>query len=177
VHSPHIIRTKAQKPPQGSINPLARFFSEVEDRRRFQRIQSRKPLRVAPALSQARIQRRPHINSISSLANTKAERIPGYETFKLHEVIRKNEGTRIYKAGEKPDVIQYVEGPAIKPTKDLSSIINERTKGSSIQAEGRRARSASSILAESPPSAPVIVEREPRVIARRDDGVIVKKYV
>jgi len=141
----------------------------VRARRRTQRLPARKPIRPAP--SQPRIQRRPSSNSI--LANTNPEKIRGYETFKLHEVIRSNEGTRIFKAGEKPDVIQYVHGPAIRPTKDISNLIDERTSGSDIQAEGRRARSAS-ILAEAPR---VIVEKEPRVIARREDGVIVKKYV
>jgi len=66
---------------------------------------------------------------IPKIANQEASQIPGYETFQLHEVIRKREGTEIFEAGRKPDVIRILEPPTIKSTRDFSDKIDERSLG------------------------------------------------
>jgi len=48
--------------------------------------------------------------NVPKIAYLKAEQIPGFQKFELHDVIRAREGTQIFD-GRKPDVIHYVESP------------------------------------------------------------------
>jgi len=56
----------------------------------------------------------------------KAEQIPGYAKFELHDVIRAREGTEIFEDGEKPDVLHYINTPEVGNI-DLTDKIDERT--------------------------------------------------
>ncbi|XP_023333441.1 uncharacterized protein LOC111705202 [Eurytemora carolleeae] len=89
----------------------------------FYRLPSSHLLRGKPALRRSQPTRLNRNNTLQKskvpkkpthlpkIAYLKAEQIPGFQKFQLHEVIREREGTQIFKAGEKPDVIHYVSSP------------------------------------------------------------------
>jgi len=80
------------------IIPIHGLFSIVDSRSRSQRI----PSRLIKERTRQPLRRPPY--PVPNFIHLQADKIPGYETFKLDEYIR-----------AKPDVIHYVDSPVIKP--------------------------------------------------------------
>jgi len=69
--------------------------------------------------------RKRNLAKLPKIAYVSAEKIPGYQKFQLHEVIRRREGTEIFD-DHKPDVIHYVDAPDAKQD-NIAAKIDERT--------------------------------------------------
>jgi len=118
------------RPLPRSLSPLRHLFTPKNNRadrhlrlgRGFRNV-GRPRQRFLPHLQRLQRLARP----IPKIAYQEASQIPGYETFQLHEVIRKREGTEIFEGGRKPDVIRIVKPPIIKSTTDFSDKIDERS--------------------------------------------------
>merc|ERR1711872_518347 len=81
-----------------TIIPLRGLFSIVNTRSRSHRVPSRLTTQKKKQLFRS--------HKVPNFVHLQAEKIPGYEKFKLDEYIR-----------DKPDVIHYVESPVIEPKK------------------------------------------------------------
>jgi len=75
---------------------------------------------------------------VPTIANLKAEKIPGFQKFELHDAIRAREGTEIFEEGRKPDVIHYVSSPNTENKDALIEKIDVRTpQDVNIKAEAK----------------------------------------
>jgi len=149
------------------VNPLQRLFSGLHER--SQNLPTRL-LKGRPSKL-----RRPHPR-IPNFAYLPAELLPGYETFKLHEVIRKQEGTQIFD-GRKPDVIHYVDSPEIQTTEKPADKESEKKKdGKKIKKiKKEKKNEISELIDERTPKKDIEIEAKNDIIEEKKDNVIEEK--